>query len=142
MEEDKPIFLKNLLEFGVKLLIETEIDSIQFQTLNSMLVTLASEYQQGGLTAKRAVIHMMEATSLLPGVYNVQMLSWRQRLQEMVHCEGFLGSQNLKYELKLAEEPATSVSVASQTKLSNPNSDRLLEFMHPEFELKWVLVRK
>ena len=107
-----------------------------------MLVTLASEFQQGGLTAKRAVIHMMEATSLLPGVYNVQMLSWRQRLQEMVHCKGFLGSQNLNYEIKLTNEPACPVSVASQTKLANPNSDRLLEFAHPEYELKWVLVRK
>ena len=142
MENNEPIFLKNLLEFGIRLQIETELGTTPFQTLKSMLVTLASEFQEGGLTAKRAVIHIMEATSLLPGVYNVQMLSWRQRLQEMVHCEGFLGSQNLNYKIELSREPACSISVASQTKLTNPNSDRLLEFEHPEYELKWVLVRK
>ena len=64
-----------MLEFAIRLRIETENDSAQYETLGSMINTLAREYQKGGLSAKRAVIHMMEATSLLPGVYNVQMLS-------------------------------------------------------------------
>ena len=66
--------MQNLLEFAIKLQVETENDSVQHQTLGSMIGTLSKEFQAGGLTAKRAVIHMMEATSLLPGVYNVQML--------------------------------------------------------------------
>ena len=74
IENDQPIYLKPLLEFAIRLQIETELDSTQFQTLGSMILTLSKEFQEGNLSAKRAVIHMMEATSLLPGVYNVQML--------------------------------------------------------------------
>ena len=66
--------MKPLLEFAIRLQIETELDSTQFQTLGSMIQTLSTEFQEGNLSAKRAVIHMMEATSLLAGVYNVQML--------------------------------------------------------------------
>ena len=62
------------MEYAIQLRIETEIESSQYETLGSMIQTLADEFQQGQLSAKRAVIHMMEATSLLPGVYCVQML--------------------------------------------------------------------
>ena len=145
METNAEIFLKNLLEFGVRLQIETELESSQFQALESMLATLASEFNEGKLTAKKAVINLMEATTFLPGVYNTQMLSWRHRLQEMVHCKGFLGSQNLNYLLKLSlesiSEPA-SVNTATQTRLTNPNQDHLLAFVNPTFDLKWTLVEK
>lgn len=63
------------MEFAIKMRIETELESSQYDTLGSVIQTLSNEFQQGELSAKRAVIHMMEATSLLPGVYCVQMLS-------------------------------------------------------------------
>ena len=71
--------------------------------------------------------------------------SWRQRLQELVHCsERFLGSPSLNYDLQLSEAQTSgkkpTVDTASQTNLTNPHSDRILEFIHPEFELKWSLV--
>ena len=70
--------------------------------------------------------------------------SWRQRLQELIHCaERFLGSPSLNYNIQLSALEASgknlSVDIASQTALSNPNSDRILEFVRPKFELKWVL---
>ena len=72
--------------------------------------------------------------------------SWRQRLQELVHCaERFLGSPSLNYEIQVSPEMVNgknpSANIASQTDLTNPISDQILEFVRPAYELNWVLVK-
>ena len=72
--------------------------------------------------------------------------SWRQKLQELVHCsERFLGSPSLNYEIQVNPEMINgkkpSVTVESQTDLTNPNSDQILEFIRPVYELNWVLIK-
>ena len=112
--------------------------------LNSAAQRIVEMHKEHGITARDAVIHTMEATFLLPGVFNVQMLSWRQRLHDIVHNPAFVsGCNSLNYILPLSVETAYGLpmtrSIATQTKLANPNSDDLLEFHQRQFELKWVL---
>ena len=124
--------------------IETGLDSSQSDALRSAMHRIVETHLQSGITARDTVIHIMEATFLLPGIFNVQMLSWRQRLQDIVHtprsCSGY---SSLNYTLLLSFETANgfpkSRSVAVQTKLTNPNLNELLEFNQRSFELKWVL---
>ena len=128
----------------VQLYIESEIDSSHQRTIQSAVNTMAKQFQSEGLSARQAVIHMMEATHLMPGVFNVQMLSWRQRLQELVHEPGNIsGFSSLNYPLKRSAESISNVpafkTVATQTILSNPNTDGILEFLHKQYQLRWTL---
>ena len=134
----------DLFKFAIRLQIESELESCQQKTLQSAIVTMATEFQGEGITARQAVIHMMEATCLLPGVFNVQMLAWRQRLQELIHEPGTICDfSSLNYPLKLNVDEANnlprSATVATQTALSNPNCDRILEFCKTKYTLRWVL---
>ena len=101
--------------------------------------------QHEGITAKEAVIILMESTSMLPGVFNLQMLSWRHTLQRLVHEneDNLLGNIGLQYKLLLSHDVAvgnaTTRSVEVQTDLVNPNSPNILEFVNKEYELKWSL---
>ena len=124
--------------------IETDLESAQMDALKSAAFRIAETHLDSGIVARDAVIHIMEATFLLPGVFNVQMLSWRQRLQDIVHAPNLCsGYSSLNYLLPLTFETAnnlpTTRSLAVQTKLANPNLDELLEFNRRTFELKWVL---
>ena len=125
-------------------MIETEHESSQLEALNSAIHRIIEMHRKDGITARDTVIHIMEATFLLPGIFNVQMLSWRQRLQDIVHTPCcFSGFSSLNYILPLSFESANgfpkSRSVAVQTQLTNPNLNELLEFNQRSFELKWVL---
>ena len=144
MENNDPIYLDQLFKFAIRLQIESELDSCQQTTLQSAINTLATEFNGEGLTARQAVIHLMEATCLLPGVFNVQMLSWRQRLQELVHVPASLsGYSSLNYMLKLSadmvDNKPVKTTVATQTALSNPNMDRITEFVRTKYRLAWIL---
>ena len=145
IEENKPVNLKDLLVFLTRLQIETPKDTTGFDALGSCMMTLASLFRSpNGISARQAVINVMEATHMLPGVFNLQMLSWRQKLLDIVHNPNLItGYSSLKYQLplsfELANELPTSKSVAVQTKLTNPNSNEILEFVHKDFQLKWVL---
>ena len=90
----------------------------------------------------------MECTFLLPGVFNVQMLSWRQKLQDIIHAPmkihaSFSGYSSLNYILPLSFETANGLptvnTVATQTRLVNPNSNEIVEFHKRDFRLRWVL---
>lgn len=143
------MFLKELLVFALRLQIETEKETTQYDALISAIKTITKKHlREEGITARDAVIHLMECTFLLPGVFNVQMLSWRQRLQDIVHAPqeihaSFSGYSSLNYVLPLSFEVANGLptikSVATQTKLVNPNSNEITEFHTREFRLKWVL---
>ena len=138
------MYLKELLVYMQRLVLETDFTSSQYEALRSAIQRIVETHNKEGIIARDAVIHIMESTFLLPGVFNVQMLSWRQRLQDIVHTPHFLsGHSSLNYILAVNFEtangfPATR-TVAVQTKISNPNVDELLEFHQRSFELQWVL---
>ena len=140
VESGKDLCLKSLLELGTKILVETENFTTPSEALCNAINQMASEYQNSSITARQAVITLLEATHLLPGVYNTQMLSWRHTIQRLLHQSDFSpGFMSLNYNLKLTESLPKSCDTATQTKISNPNSDHKLEFTHSTFDLKWVL---
>ena len=144
IEECQPMFLKDFLIFLQRMIIETDTESSQYDTLKSAAANITEAHLKNGISARDTVINIMEATFLLPGIFNVQMLSWRQRLQDIVHAPNLnSGYSSLNYVLPLDFESANGLpktrSVAVQTKLVNPNLDELLEFNQRVFELKWVL---
>ena len=138
--------MDQLLKLALELYIQTEKSTTQEDALVSSILLLVEKFQQyEGLTAKEAVIILMESTSMLPGVFNIQMLSWRHTLQRLVHenDENLLGQIGLQYKLLLSHDiaigNAITRSVAVQTDLVNPNSPQILEFVNREYELKWSL---
>ena len=138
--------MDRLLKLALELYIQTEKSTTQEDALVSSILLLVEKFQQyEGITAKEAVIILMESTSMLPGVFNIQMLSWRHTLQRLVHenDENLLGQIGLQYKLSLSHDIAIgnpiTRSVEVQTDLVNPNSPHILEFVSKEYELKWSL---
>ena len=144
IEENQPIFLKNLLNHVQKLKIEVRINTTQYDALTSCMRTLVKEFRQPtGITARQAVINVLEATHMVPGVFCIQMLSWRQRLHDILYNPQIItGYSSLQYTLLLSMEHHNGTSrrsIAVQTTLSNPNADTLLEFKQKHYRLQWVL---
>ena len=129
----------------MRLQTETELDTTQANAIQSTIQQLTEDFRSpSGLTARQAVIYLMECTTLLPGVFNVQMLSWRTKLQDIVHHPvPFVGFSSLQYNLHLSFETYNNVpskaTIAVQTKLVNPNSNHIAEFHQRQFDLDWVL---
>lgn len=109
------------------------------------MTTLAKEFKSPhGLNARQAVINIMEATHFLPGVFCIQMLSWRQKLADVLHNPQILtGYSSLEYLLPLSTAVIKGLdrtrSVAVQTKIVSPHPNEMLEFSRKQFQLKWVL---
>ena len=106
--------------------------------------TLVKEFRTpSGITARQAVINVLEATHMVPDVFCIQMLSWRQRLHDILYNPKIVtGYSSLQYPLLLSMEHhngTTSRSVGVQTILTNPNADTLLEFNQKHYKLQWVL---
>ena len=81
---------------------------------------------------------------MIPGIFTLQMLSWRHRLQDVVHkLDTGSGRNSLNYKLLLSLETAQNKprtqTVSVQTKITNPHGKELLEFQNQEFTLQWVL---
>ena len=137
--------MKNLLEHALQLQINTEKATTQHEALTSAIVNVVKKFRQpDGISARDVVVQLMECTCLLPGVFNVQMLSWRQKLQDLVHNPNPLSSySSLQYRISLSPDTVNDRlpvrSVATQTSLVNPNSNDLLEFKKRVFHLKWTL---
>ena len=131
------------MNFLQRLQIEVQLNTSQFDAITSCMKTLVEEFHKpNGITARQAVINVLECTNLIPGVFNVHMLTWRQRLHEIlfnphIQCP----FANLEYPLLLAVEcinGTTTRSVGTQTTLTNPNAG-LLEFDTKSYHLQWVL---
>ena len=142
--ENESLCLQKLLDFALQMQIETELETTQYDALNSAIQTITETHLKKGITAHEAVIHLMECTSMLPGVFNVQMLYFRQRLQDMVHNPmSVSGYNSLQYVLPVrqceVEGKPSTISTATQTELVNPNSSGILEFHKREFLLRWTL---
>ena len=142
--KDETLCLQQLLSFALQMQIETELETTQHDALASAVQTITETHLKKGITAHEAVIHLMECTSMLPGVFNVQMLYFRQRLQDMVHNPmSVSGYNSLQYLLPTrqceVEGKPTAISTATQTELVNPNSSNILEFNKREFLLRWTL---
>ena len=136
--------MQKLLWFALQMQIETELETTQYDALSSAVQTITETHMTKGITAHEAVIHLMECTSMLPGVFNVQMLYFRQRLQDMVHNPmSVSGYNSLQYSLPIrqceVDGNPTAISTATQTELVNPNSSNILEFNKREFLLRWTL---
>ena len=131
--------------YALRLWIETEHFTSTDNAIASAILAITDRFQQpNGITAKDALVFMLEATCMLPGIFNLQMLSWREKLQSIIHDpEHLLGSRSLQYKLPLSSEVVNGIpttrSVAVQTVLQNPESGQLLEFVPKTFELEWVL---
>ena len=133
------------MTFGLRLILESEKEGTTVQAVATALVSITNKFRgRKGITAYDAVVQLMEATCLLPGVFNVQMLGWRQKLQMIVHNPSLpSGRLGLQYELKLSKQVAENLplvkTVATQTNIVNPNQPNLLEFQTRNFELVWAL---
>ena len=106
--------------------------------------TLAKEFNKGGLTARQAVVNLLECTNMIPGVFNLQMMSWRQKLHDVLHNPRLItGFQSLEYPLLLSVEVANGIStkrsIGSQTTLIDPNGGDILEMNPKRYQLQWVL---
>ena len=120
--------------------------------MEKSIINIAKEFNShDGITARRAVVYLLESSFLIPGVFNVDMLQLRQRLQDYLH--GPMHSkvykmQTLEYPLKLAPEvyraPSTrrnslKASKGTQTDLINPTQGELLNFNNRQYTLGWIL---
>ena len=136
----------------LELQMELEIDSTPFWALDKAIINIALEFNStNGLTARRAVLYFLESTFLIPGVFNVDMLSERQRLQSYIHGPQHSQSlrlQTLEYNLVLApgkyrapiiRDTSVKVSVATQTEISNPTQGELLNFTKKDYSLGWFI---
>ena len=145
VEQGNKLSLKELLTFALQLQINLKLNTTQHDALECAIETIVTTFKSSdGITAKSAVVNLLEATFLIPGVFNLQMLSWRARLQDIIHIPSdFVGFSSLQYPLPLDFETANDLpkkqSVATQTRLTSPNSNQILEFQNREFELKWTL---
>ena len=134
-----------MITFALQLQINTQKDTTQHDAIESAITSIITQFRrQDGITAKSAVVFLLESTCLLPGVFNVQMLSWRQNLQDIIHSPAhFVGFSNLQYKLPRNFEAVNDLpqylTVASQTSLTSPNSSSVLEFQKRQYELKWTL---
>ena len=85
----------------------------------------------------------VECTNMIPGVFNLQMLSWRQRLHDILFNPRLTCPFNtLRYPLRLASDNQQGVPLrtsGTQTVLTNPQADHSLEFSRKEYDLRWVL---
>ena len=142
--DNEPLCLQMLLKFAIRLKIETQHDTTHFEALKSAIKLIVNLFTTKGITAHEAVIHLMECTCMLPGVFNVNMLYFRQRLQDMLHNTAlFSGWNSLKYPLLATENDVKGIpstrSITTQTNLVNPNSNEILEFNQRQFHLTWTL---
>ena len=140
------------MERAIELQIELETDSTPALAIDKAIVNIAKEYNShDGITARRAVVYILEATTLIPGVFNLEMLQVRQRLQDYLHgpqhCKNFK-FQTLEYKISLAPEvyrspsirkTSAKVSKGTQTEILNPTQGELLNFNNPQYTLEWVL---
>ena len=144
--------MKTLLEKMLELQVELETDSTSFWALDKAINSTVLEFNsQNGLSARRAVLYFLEATCLIPGVFNVDMLKERQLLQDYLHGPQHFRSfrhQTLEYRLALAPEKyrapiirqiSTKVSVGTQTDISNPTEGELLNFTNRKYALGWYI---
>ena len=127
-----------------RLHIEVRVDSTQHDAIASCMNTLAEEYHKPcGLTARQAVINVLECTNMIPGVFNLQMLSWRQRLHDILfNPQLTCPFSTLQYRLHLAVDHVPGVplrTIGTQTDLSDPRSSHILEFKQKNYDLCWVL---
>ena len=105
--------------------------------------TLVEEFHKpNGISARQAVINVLECTNLIPGVFNVHMLTWRQRLHEILFNPQIVCPfSSLQYPLTLAVELTNGTatrSVGTQTTLTHPDA-AMLEFKTKSYCLQWVL---
>ena len=92
--------MQKLLTFALQMQIETELETTQHDAISSAIKTIVDNHFSKGITAHEAVIHLMECTTMLPGVFCVQMLHFRQKLQDMIHNPpSFSGLYSLQYSL-------------------------------------------
>ena len=140
------------MERAVCLQVELESESTPALALDKAVINIAKEFNShDGITARRAVIYLLEATTLIPGVFNIEMLQARQRLQDYLHgpqhCQSFK-MQTLEYAIAFAPQKyrapslkKTSVcaSKGTQTEIINPTQGELLNFTNPQYSLEWVL---
>ena len=144
MVKNLSLSLQKLLTFALQMQIETELETTQHDAISSAIKTIVDHHFNKGITAHEAVIHLMECTTMLPGVFCVQMLHFRQKLQDMIHNPtSFSGLYSLQYPLPVHEctvqgLPLT-VDCVTQTDLVNPNGSNILEFNQREFCLQWTL---
>ena len=130
---------------GLRLLIQTERNTTEASALASAMLDIVIKFQSPtGITAKQTVVQLMEATCMIPGIFTLQMLSWRHRLQDLVHkLDHVPGRYSLQYKLLLSSDLARNLpqtkTVSVQTTLSNPNGHEITEFKHSDFQLQWVL---
>ena len=145
MEQGEKLLLKDLIAFAIQLQINLKENTTQHDAMQCAIESIVTAFKSPeGITAKSAVVHLLEATFLIPGVFNLQMLSWRARLQDIIHIpSNFVGFSSLQYLIPLdfeeANELPKSNSVATQTRITAPYSNQILEFQNREFELKWTL---
>ena len=134
-----------MLVFLLRLQIEVEVNASHHDAIISCMITLAKEFHKpGGMTARQAVVNLLECTNMIPGVFNLQMMSWRQKLQDVLHNPQLItGFQSLEYPLLLSAEVANGIStkksIGTQTALTNPNGGDTLEFNQKRYRLQWVL---
>ena len=133
------------MQFLLRLQIEVRIETTQFDAIVSCMKTLVKEFHKpGGITARQAVVNILECTNMIPGIFNLQMLSWRQKLQDILHNPGIVtGFSSLEYPLLLSVEVANGIftkkSIGTQTTLTDPNGGNILEFKNNRYRLQWVL---
>ena len=137
--------MQDLIKLGLHLYIETKQRTTQANAVGCAIQTITRKFREpDGITAKEAVVHLLESTSMIPGVFNIQMLSWRSKLQDLIHDpDQFLGCNSLQYKLQRSRLDTlglpTTRTVAVQTKITNPNADHILEFVSKDYDLQWVL---
>ena len=129
--------------FLQKLQIEVRVATSQFDAVTSCMATLVEEFHKpNGISARQTVINVLECTNLIPGVFNVHMLTWRQRLHEILFNPQIVCPfSSLNYPLLLAVENTNGTSTRSigiQTTLTHPDAD-MLEFKSKSYSLRWVL---
>ena len=144
MVKNTSLSMQKLLTFALRLQIETELETTQHDAISSAIKTIVDNHFNKGITAHEAVIHLMECTTMLPGVFCVQMLHFRQKLQDMLHNPPtFSGLYSLHYPIPVLECTVqglpSSVTCATQTNIVNPNGCNTLEFNQREFCLRWTL---
>ena len=143
------------MERIIELQIEIEIDSTPFMALDKAITNIVKAYNASDkITARTAVLFIMEATSLIPGVFNIDMLRERQLLQDFLHGAQHFKNfklQTLEYTITLAPEIYRTPSVrkacnkkdkACQTDIMDPSQGQLLSFNNAEYSLEWVLKSK
>ena len=141
-----------MIELMVLLQFEIETESNSFRAIEKAIINTAKAFNSTSeLTARTVVIFFLEATTLIPGVFNVDMLRERQILQDYLHGPQHFQSfrkQTLEYKIDLTSDlyrtPAVRrtsnlLSKSTQTELENPAQGEMLNFAQRKFSLEWVL---